>query len=72
MLACLHCLALNEQVQDKIRREVLNMLPNNNSYIDGRCLSQLPYMKAFLKEVFRWVTLIFIYDLFWEILECLI
>lgn len=49
----LYSLAKNHEVQDKLYKEIENLLPNKEP-ITPEILSQLSYLKAVVKETFRW------------------
>jgi cytochrome P450 len=50
----LYNLAKNPDVQEKLYKEIKQVLPNNEP-ITPEILSKLPYIKAVVKETFRLV-----------------
>ncbi|KAK7488462.1 hypothetical protein BaRGS_00020247 [Batillaria attramentaria] len=52
LLWCLYCLAKNPEVQERLRREVNDVLVPEGT-ITSETLADLPYVKAVLKETFR-------------------
>lgn len=53
MATLLYFIAKNPRVQDKLRLEVLGLLPNVNSKLTADGLDRLPYLRACLKESLR-------------------
>ncbi|XP_055381402.1 uncharacterized protein LOC129611988 [Condylostylus longicornis] len=51
--ACLLCLAKNPQKQEKLRKEILKILPNKDTPITNSNLCNLPYLRACIKESLR-------------------
>lgn len=49
----LYLLAKNPDVQEKLRREVFQVLPNVNSKLDNNFVNKVPHLKACLKETMR-------------------
>lgn len=49
----LYNLALHQKVQDKLREEVMTLLPNADTALTPESLNSLPYMRACLKESMR-------------------
>ncbi|XP_077293104.1 cytochrome P450 CYP12A2-like isoform X2 [Arctopsyche grandis] len=46
-------LAINQSKQDILRKEIMTLLPDNNSKLTADILNSLPYMKACIKEAAR-------------------
>lgn len=51
-------LATNQKVQDKLREEVMTLLPNADVDLTPESLNSLPYMRACLKESMRLTPII--------------
>lgn len=49
----LYQIATRPEEQEKIHREVLNILPNKDDKLDASKLDKMVYLKAFIKEVLR-------------------
>ncbi|KAG5671495.1 hypothetical protein PVAND_001689 [Polypedilum vanderplanki] len=49
----LYLLAKNPEKQEKLRSEILKILPEKNSQIDSEKMKNLPYLRAVIKESFR-------------------
>ncbi|KAG5679880.1 hypothetical protein PVAND_009417 [Polypedilum vanderplanki] len=49
----LYFLAKNLEKQEKLRSEVMKILPNKNSSIEPKSLQNMPYLKAVIKESLR-------------------
>lgn len=49
----LYQLATRPEEQEKIYRELVTVFPNPNEKLTASKLDQLPYLRAFIKEVFR-------------------
>lgn len=49
----LYNLANNQKVQDKLRQDVMERLPNPDTPLTPESLNSLPYMRACLKESMR-------------------
>nr|UZE89823.1 cytochrome P450 CYP301A1 [Chrysoperla zastrowi sillemi] len=49
----LYQLATRPEEQEKIHQELLKALPDPNTPLTSKHLEQVPYLKAFIKEVFR-------------------
>lgn len=52
----MYCLAKNPDVQEKLYEEVQSVLPNKEA-ITPETLNKLPYIKAVIKETFRYCLL---------------
>ena len=46
-------MAKNPDKQEKLRKEILKILPNNDSKLDSDSLKNVPYLKACIKESMR-------------------
>lgn len=51
--ACLYHLAANPTIQDKLRKELTEKLPEKHTPITEDFLRNLPYLRAVIKEVLR-------------------
>ncbi|XP_063709935.1 cytochrome P450 CYP12A2-like [Culicoides brevitarsis] len=51
--AVLYLLAKNKSKQDKLREEILTILPNKDSLLTSSSLKNLPYLRAVIKESLR-------------------
>ncbi|XP_062123392.1 LOW QUALITY PROTEIN: uncharacterized protein LOC133836820 [Drosophila sulfurigaster albostrigata] len=51
--ACLLCLAQNPEQQEKLREEVLRMLPEKDSDFTEDSMKNMPYLRACIKEALR-------------------
>ena len=60
----LHCLAAWPEVQEKVYEEVQDSFPDKDESISSSSLSNMQYLKAFVKETFRWTYLISRYRIF--------
>lgn len=49
----LYCLAKNPEKQEKLRQEIMSILPEKTSELTAEKLKSLPYLKAALKESLR-------------------
>lgn len=49
----LYNLAINQRAQDKLREEVMKVLPTPHTSLTYESLTSLPYMRACLKESMR-------------------
>ena len=56
----LHCLAAWPEVQEKVYEEVQDSFPDKDESISSSSLSNMQYLKAFVKETFRWTYLIIV------------
>ena len=56
MLWTMYCLAKNPEIQDKLYNETQKVLGENGE-ITAENISKLTYVKAVLKEAFRYVSL---------------
>ena len=54
LLFNLHCLAAWPRVQEEVRREVLHNFPAPDQPLSQHTLANMQYLKAFVKETFRW------------------
>ena len=62
LLFCLYCLATNHRVQEKLYNEIVDVVGNDPAtQITTKHIAKLSYLKAFVKETFRWVK----YEYFW-------
>jgi cytochrome P450 len=51
---CLYCLAQNPEAQERLRQEVQSVVPQDQGdTITADNLTNMPYLKAVLKETFR-------------------
>lgn len=50
----LYQLATRPEEQEKIYRELVTVFPDPNEKLTASKLEQLPYLRAFIKEVFRY------------------
>lgn len=57
MLWTMYCLAKNPEIQDKLYNETQTVLGENGE-ITAENISKLTYVKAVLKEAFRFVKII--------------
>lgn len=48
-----YVLAINPEKQDKLRKEVMNILPGKDDALTSKKLEQLPYLRACMKEIQR-------------------
>ena len=53
MAANLYYLATNQEKQDKLREEMRQYLPKKDSPVTKEILSEVPYLKATIKETLR-------------------
>lgn len=53
LVSCLYHLAKNPDKQEILRKEVLKVLPEQNTKLTNESLNSLPYMRACLKEALR-------------------
>ncbi|XP_073817042.1 cytochrome P450 CYP12A2-like [Musca autumnalis] len=53
MFATLLCLAKNPEKQDKLRQELVEALPHKTSDFNEESFTNLPYLRAFIKESLR-------------------
>lgn len=53
MSSCLYHLAKNPEKQEKLRQEILTILPNRDSKLTTESFNHIPYMRACLKEAMR-------------------
>lgn len=51
--ACLYYLSKNKQVQNKLRAELISLLPSKDDPITNEVLNQAHYLKASVKEALR-------------------
>lgn len=49
----LYFLASNQTCQDKLRKEILTILPNKNSKLSNDAFNHMPYLRACMKETNR-------------------
>jgi cytochrome P450 len=54
----LYQLATRQEEQEKIYEELLRVLPSVDTPLTSRHLDRMQYLRAFVKEVFRYVTLV--------------
>ena len=54
MLWMLYCLAMNADVQDAVYRDTAAVLADNNGHVTPDSLQRLHYLKACIKETFRY------------------
>ncbi|CAO1429463.1 unnamed protein product [Diamesa hyperborea] len=52
-IGTLYCLAKNPEKQDKLRQEILTLLPEKDSVLCPEKLKNLPYLRAVMKEGLR-------------------
>lgn len=50
----LYQIATRPEEQEKIHQEMLKVLPNKDDKLDASKLEKMVYLKAFIKEVFRY------------------
>lgn len=53
LLGTLYCLAKNPEKQEKLRQELLILLPEKDSVLCPEKLKNLPYLRAVMKEGLR-------------------
>lgn len=53
----LYQLATRQEEQEKIHEELLRVLPSVDTQLTSRHLDQMQYLRAFVKEVFRYMSL---------------
>ena len=58
MMFNLHCLAAWPQVQEKVLQEVQENFPPYDEPLSQNTLANMQYLKAFVKETFRFVELL--------------
>ena len=49
----LFCLAKNPEKQEKVREEIMSILPEKSSELTAEAMKSLPYLRAALKESLR-------------------
>lgn len=49
----MYYVASNQNVQDKLRKEILSVLPSKDTRITAQDLEKMPYVKATIKETTR-------------------
>jgi cytochrome P450 family 12 len=49
----LYCLAKNPQKQEKLRKEVFQVMPDKNTPLTTKALNNMPYLRAVIKEGIR-------------------
>jgi cytochrome P450 len=54
----LYQLSTRQEEQEKIHEELLRVLPSVDTPLTSRHLDRMQYLRAFVKEVFRYVTLV--------------
>ena len=55
LLFCLYCLAIDQRVQDKFSAEIVKVVGNDpETPITSQHIAKMPYLKAFVKETFRY------------------
>jgi len=52
----LYQIATRPEEQEKIHQEMLKILPNKDDKLDASKLEKMVYLKAFIKEVLRYVN----------------
>ena len=60
----LYQLATRQEEQEKIHRELVEILPDPSVPLTSKHLDQVVYMKAFVREVFRYDKLLSYYLIF--------
>lgn len=55
----LYFMAKNPEKQEKLRREILEKLPNKDSWLDADAMKNLPYLRACMKESSRIMPVVF-------------
>jgi len=55
MSGLLYCLASNPNKQDKLYEEIMQIAPDKRAPITYEVLQKASYLKACIKEGFRWV-----------------
>jgi cytochrome P450 family 12 len=50
----LYCLAKNPDKQEKLRKEVLKVMPDKNTPLTAEALHNMPYLRAVVKEGIRY------------------
>lgn len=53
----LYQLAIRQEEQEKIHEELLRVLPSVDTHLTSRHLDRMQYLRAFVKEVFRYTSL---------------
>ncbi len=64
LLFNMYCLAKHFEVQDKVYKEVASVLGDEKE-ITQEHINKMPYLKAFIKETFRFFEITYIF--MWEI-----
>lgn len=49
----MYYMATNPEVQEKLRQEVISVLPTLNTSLTTEAIENMPYLKASIKEVMR-------------------
>jgi cytochrome P450 family 12 len=50
----LYCLAKNPDKQEKLREEVLKVMPDKSTPLTAEALNNMPYLRAVVKEGIRY------------------
>lgn len=54
----LYNLANNQKAQDKLREEIMSLLPDSEALLTPESLNNLPYMRACIKESMRMTPIV--------------
>lgn len=49
----MYCLAKNPEKQDRLRKELISVMPDRNTPLSGENMISMPYMRAVIKETLR-------------------
>lgn len=49
----MYCLAKNPQKQEKLRDELINVMPDRNTPLTGDSMTRMPFLRAVIKEALR-------------------
>jgi len=59
VLFCLYCLATNPKIQEKARKEIDNVVgADKYRPLTAEDLGKMPYLRAFIKETFRFAIIL--------------